>query len=219
RGWWSDDHAETAAALSSLGGTLVDEDKLDEARPVLDRALAIREHLLGPDHPLVGNTLDEVAYLAERQERWDGAEAVYRRQIAIYRAAYHDHHSWIGVAWANFGTMEYHRKHFAEAERCLREALKSYSGTLPADHLNVAIARFKLGRILLKMNRPADAELESRMAYDILTKQAKPPEIWLTPVRADLAAEYQALGWPAEAAKFRGSAADSSRKPAPVATR
>src|SRR5262245_20027812 len=217
RSWWGEDHLETAAALSSLGGTLVDQNRLDEARPVLDRALAIRERVLGPNHPKVGNTLDEVAYLAESQGRWDDAEAVYRRQIAIYRGAFHDHHSWIGVAWANFGTMEYHRKRFAEAERCLREALKSYTTTLPADHLNVAIAHFKLGRILLKMNRSADAEHESRMAYDILTKQAEPPENWLTPVRADLVAEYQALGRLAEAAKFRGSAADSSRKPAPTA--
>jgi serine/threonine-protein kinase len=219
RGWWGEYHPETAAALSALGGTLVDENKLDEARPLLDRALATRERLLGPNHPMVANTLNEVAYLAERQERWDDAEAVYRRQIAIYRAAGHDHQSWIGVAWANLGTMEYHRKRFAEAERCLREALKSYAGTLPADHLDVAIAHYKLGRILLKMNRTAEAEHESRMAYGILTKQAKPPQNWFTSVRADLAAEYQALGRPAEAAKFRAPAADSTGTPAPVTTR
>jgi tetratricopeptide (TPR) repeat protein len=219
RGWWGEDHPEVASALSSLGGALVDENKLDEARVVLDRALAIRERRFGPHHPKVAITLNDIAYLAESQQRWDDAESAYRRQIAIYRAAYHDHYSWIGVAWANLGTMEYHRKRFDVAERCLREALKSYAGTLPADHPNVAIAQFKLGRILLKMNRPADAERESRMAYDNLTKQADPPEYWLTLVRADLAAEYQALGRPAEAAKYQALTADSAGTPASGPTR
>jgi serine/threonine-protein kinase len=218
RGWWGDDHPATASALSALGGVLVVEDKLDEARVVLNHALAIRERILGPSHALVANTLNDVALLAEKQERWVDAEAAYRRQIAIYRAAFHDHYSWIGVAWANLGTMEYHRKRFVEAERCLREALKSYAGTLPADHLNVGIAHFKLGRILLKMNRSAEAEAESRIGYDILMR-ADPQGVWVDPVRTDLAAEYQALGRPAEAAKYRTLATDSVGKPAPVATR
>jgi len=218
RGWWGEDHFEIASALSELGGALADENKLDEARVALDRALAIRERLFGPDHPKVALTLNDVAYLAENQQRWDDAEAAYRRQIAIYRKAYHDHHSWIGVAWANLGTMEYHRKCFDVAERCLHEALKSYAGTLPADHVNVAIAHFKLGRTLLRMNHATDAERESRIAYDLLTK-ADPQGSWLTSVRADLAAEYQSLGRPAEAAKYGALAADSAGTPTSAAAR
>ena len=218
RAWWGEEHFETASALSSLGGVLVDENKLDEARAALDRALAIRERIYGPDHPKVALTLNDVASLAESQERWDDAEAAYRRQIAIYRKAYQDHHSLIGVTWANLGTMEFHRKRFAVAERCLREALKSYAGTLPADHLDVAIARFKLGHTLLKMNQVTDAERESRIAYDILTRQ-EPQGTWLPSARADLVAEYQALGRPAEAAKYQALAADSARTPASAAAR
>jgi len=219
RGWWGEDHVETASALSSLGGALADENRFDEARVLLDRALAIRERVFGPDHPEVAITLNELAFLAESQERWDDAEAAYRRQIAIYRKAYHDHHSRIGIAWANLGTMEYHRKRFDVAERCLREALESYAGTLPADHINVVIAHYKLGHTLRKMNRTTEAERESRIAYDLLTKQAEPQEDWLTSIRADLVAEYQALGRPAEAAKYQALVADSARTPASVATR
>ena len=218
RGWWGEDHFETASALSSLGGVLVEENKLDEAHVVLDRALTIRERFYGPDHPKVALTLNDVAYLAEHQQRWADAEAAYHRQIAIYRKAYHDHHSWIGVAWANLGTMEYHRNRFEVAERCLREALKSYAGTLPAGHVEVAIAHFKLGRILLRIKQTTAAERESRTACDMLMK-ADPQGDWLTSARADLAAEYQALGRPAEAAKYRALATDSLAKPASVATR
>ena len=218
RGWWGEDHFETASALSELGGVLADENKLEEARVVLDRALAIRERVYGPDHPKVGLTINDVALLAEKQQRWDDAEVAYRRQIAIYRKAYHDHHEWIGVAWANLGTMEFHRKRFDAAERCLREALKGYEGTLPADHIEVAIAHFKLGRILLNMQHAMEAERESRIAYEIMTRQ-EPQGDWLTFVRADLVAEYQAMGRPAEAAKYRAPAADSAKVPATVATR
>ena len=218
RGWWGEDHFETGSALSELGGTLVEENKLDEARVALDRALAIRERVYGPDHPKVAITLNDVAYLASNQERWDDAEAAYRRQIAIYRKAYHDHHSRIGIAWENLGTMEFHRKRFEVAERYLREALKNYASTLAADHVIVGVAHYKLGRTLLKMNRVTDAERETRIAYNILTRR-EPQGTWLTSARADLVVEYEALGRLAEAAKYRAPAADSSRTPASVATR
>jgi len=119
----------------------------------------------------------------------------------------------------NLGGVYMERKQYPRAERTFRDALQIYSETLPADHLNVAIARIKLGRALLPQHRYTDAEVESLAGYGILMKQSSPPASWLQNARKDLVEEYGALHQPENAAKFQaglyaadGKALDASKK-------
>lgn len=50
-----------AMALLNLGAVLTKQKRFPEAEPALKRSLAIRENLLGPDHPLVVDSLDGLA--------------------------------------------------------------------------------------------------------------------------------------------------------------
>jgi hypothetical protein len=45
------EHLDTAASLNNLGGLLQTVGDLAGARPLYERALAICERVLGPDHP------------------------------------------------------------------------------------------------------------------------------------------------------------------------
>ena len=56
-----------------------------EAEPLYARCLAIREKVLGPDHPEVAAALDNVAMLLDAQGRYEQAEPLYRRALAIPR--------------------------------------------------------------------------------------------------------------------------------------
>ncbi len=103
------------------------------------------------------------------------------------------------------------RKQYARAERSFRDALQIYSETLPPDHLNVAIARIKLGRSLIPQRRYTDAEVESLAAYGILMKQTSPPANWLQNVRKDLVEEYSALHQAEKAAKFQAELAAADK--------
>ena len=58
-----------------------------EAEPLIKRSLAIREKVLGRDHPDVARSLNNLADLYERQARYDDAEPLYRRALAIREAA------------------------------------------------------------------------------------------------------------------------------------
>ena len=69
--------------------------------------------------------------------------------------------------------------------------------------MNIAIARVKLGRTLLREKRFRDAEAESRSGYAILKAQMKPSVSWLKTARMDLGEIYKALGDVAMAAEFR----------------
>ena len=56
------------------------------ARPLHERALAIREKQLGPDHPDVSWSLNNLAALLQDTEDAAGAPALYERSMAIVAA-------------------------------------------------------------------------------------------------------------------------------------
>jgi tetratricopeptide (TPR) repeat protein len=143
RGWYGDNHFETAATLTMIGRALIPQGRLDEAKEPLRQALAIRERVYGPDHPSVASTLNELAKIAQQEGRLDEAEAGFRRMMRIYQTAFHDKHYLIGLAISNLGGVQLDRGDNREAERLFREALRRYGETLPADHLYAGIARIK----------------------------------------------------------------------------
>jgi eukaryotic-like serine/threonine-protein kinase len=52
-----------------------------------ERALRIKESLLGPDHPDVAMTVHNLAVLRTTEGRREEAEALYRRALAIFERA------------------------------------------------------------------------------------------------------------------------------------
>jgi TonB family protein len=75
------------AEADRLGAQVVElyaRRKFDEALPLAERALALREKALGPDHALVGDALGNVAELLYMMRKHKEAEAAFRRQSAIY---------------------------------------------------------------------------------------------------------------------------------------
>jgi serine/threonine-protein kinase len=125
--------------------------------------------------------------------------------VAIYRKAYPDGHYLVGVAVSNVGSVFMRSERHAEGEPYFREALAIFQATLPADHLNIGIARIKLGRTLLRQGKTAEAASETLAGHDILAKQQEPSVSWLESARGDLAEAYTKLGEPALAARYRAS--------------
>ena len=59
------EHPETARSVSHLAALLKDEGDLAAARPLYERALAIREKVLGPEHPDTATSLNNLAALLQ----------------------------------------------------------------------------------------------------------------------------------------------------------
>ncbi len=54
-----------------------------DAEPLYKRSLAILEKALGPEHPNVAMSLNNLALLYEAQGRYGDAEPLYKRSLAI----------------------------------------------------------------------------------------------------------------------------------------
>jgi eukaryotic-like serine/threonine-protein kinase len=204
RAWYGGDHYKTAANLTMLSRALNHENRYDEALEVLGQAVAIRERVYGPNHPMVASTVNELGAVALGQSKYDDAERYFRRMVDIYHEVYGEKsHYVIGIGLANLASVYLAKSDFSRAEPLIREAIAVYLKTLSADHLNTGIARVKLGRVLVRQRRYAEAEQETRAGYDILRKQMNPTVSWLQTARKDLVEEYDALGRQDEAARFR----------------
>jgi tetratricopeptide (TPR) repeat protein len=58
--------------------------KYAEAEPLYQRALAIREQVLGPTHPDVGQSLNNLAALYNSQGKYAEARPFYQRALNIF---------------------------------------------------------------------------------------------------------------------------------------
>ena len=97
------DHPDTATSLNNLANVLLEQGKdvrtsgaeqlaqrslgqvqvFSEVEGMYRRALSIQERALGPDHPAVANTLNNLSAFLDQQGRSPEAEALQRRALAI----------------------------------------------------------------------------------------------------------------------------------------
>lgn len=209
------DNPTTAIDMTTLGRALSYEKKYDEAVDVLQQALEIQERVLAPNHPSVADTLNELANVAYMRDQFDEAEAYYHRVVDIYRTVYGDHHYYVAVALSNLGSVYMDRKDYVHAEQNFREVIRRFTEALGPENVNTGEARLKLGRTLLRETRYKDAQPETLAAYQILIKQTSPATSYIRAARKDLAAEYDALKEPQEAARYRAELAQMAANSAP----
>jgi eukaryotic-like serine/threonine-protein kinase len=205
--WYGKDNPETASDLTLLARALVHEGRYDEAVDLLQQSLAIKERVYGEVHPTVASSLNELGSAALQQGKKEAAEQYFSRMVDIYRQVYGEHHYLFAVALSNVGSVYSSREEWPRAEKIYRQVIPIFTESQSANHINTGVARIKLGRALLRQNRYAEAEAETRAGYEILVKQMDPKVSWLVNSRKDLAEEYDALERPVQAAKFRAEAA------------
>src|SRR5258708_4914297 len=74
-------------ALINLADLYSKQEKYEEAEPLYQRVLHIREQAMGSDHPEVAHTLYNLAALYFKQEKYEEAEPLYQRVLHIREQA------------------------------------------------------------------------------------------------------------------------------------
>ena len=78
------DHPNVAIPLANLAQLLKDTNRLQEAEPLMRRALAIDEASFGADHPDVARDLNNLAQLLQATNRLKEAEPLMRRALEVF---------------------------------------------------------------------------------------------------------------------------------------
>jgi len=201
--WFGKDHPTTADVETYVAQALAFENRSLEAEALLKHALAVFEHTYGkePNHQ-VAMVYGQLGRVAWKLGNLDDAESDFSKSADIYASVNGNNHSFVAVELSNLADVYRERKQYARAESVLRKVVQQLTAALPADHLEVGVARIKLGDILVGEKRYQEAEGHLVAGYEILMKQS-PTASTLQAAREDLAAVYEALKMPGKAARFR----------------
>src|SRR6516225_139937 len=188
-----------AAALNQQVVQLYNQRRYSEAMPLAQRALAIQEKALGPNHPSVAVSLNNLAELYQAEGRYAEAEPLYKRSLAIREKALGPVHPDVAASLGNLAQLYKDQGRFADAEPLFKRSLTIRKKALGPDHPDVAASLNALASLYQHQGRYADAEplYKQSLAVDERALGSDHPDVAL--LLNNLALLYQVQGRYADA--------------------
>src|SRR6516162_3402663 len=188
-----------AAALNQQVVQLYNQRRYSEAMPLAQRALAIQEKALGPNHPSVAVSLNNLAELYQAEGRYAEAEPLYKRSLAIREKALGPVHPDVAASLGNLAQLYKDQGRFADAEPLFKRSLTIRKKALGPDHPDVAASLNALASLYQHQGRYADAEplYKQSLAVDERALGSDHPDVAL--LLNNLALLYQLQGRYADA--------------------
>jgi tetratricopeptide (TPR) repeat protein len=170
---WGFEFSEAARLLYRAGLYLSKRGRYADVEPLCQRALAIWEKALGPTHPNVATTLNDLAALYHNQHQYAKAEPLYQRALAIYEKACGPEHP--DVAWSldNLAGLYYSQDQYAKAEPLCQKALAIREKVLGREHPDTATSLNGLAALYANQGQYVKAEAIYQRARAILEKALK----------------------------------------------
>jgi CHAT domain-containing protein/Tfp pilus assembly protein PilF len=168
--------------------------KYNEARPIGERALALREKVLGPYHLDVAETLNSLAILYSIMGDDAQAERSFKRALTIREKALGPQHPALAQVLNNLALIYHTKGDYAMAEPLYKRALDISEKALGSEHPDVALRYNNLGEIYRDRGDYAKAEGLLQRALAIWEKALGPEHPALAQALNNLALIYQKRG-------------------------
>ncbi len=164
---------EDAYVLNKQVIQLYGAGRYEEAIPLAQRALAIREKALGPEHPDTAVSLNNLAELYSATGDYAKAEPLYQRALAIHEKARGHEHPDTATSLNNLAY--YHRRtgDYAKAEPLYLRSLEIRERTLGAEHSETANSLNNLAELYIATGAYIKAESLLRRALAISEKTSR----------------------------------------------
>lgn len=147
----------------------------DQGERMLKAALKVAEEW-GPKDPRLGVTLNNLARLYQTQGRFDEAEAVFKRALAIAESERGPDHVDTAVGLSNLASLYSACKRYDRAEPLFVRALAVMEKAMGPDHPAVATILTNYAAMLRRSDRVSKAEeLEIRVLDMRLKEGDEPP--------------------------------------------
>jgi serine/threonine-protein kinase len=145
-------------ALFRVAEALRLQGRTAQAESVAREGLAFRRRTAGTDHPSTGTAMFALAdYVAMDTARAAEAEALYRRGLAILRAAYGERRFEMLHGLGNLAYLLTTQQRHDEALALLRQVLALRESLLGPDHESLAAARESIADVLAAQGRLGEA--------------------------------------------------------------
>ena len=173
--------------LRAIGAVLFDQNDYTEALKHFRRALAIDEGVLGPEHPNVAASLNNIAIVLDRQGDYVGALEHFRQALAIDEEAHGPDHPSVAMSLNNIANVLYKQGDYVGSLDKLGRALIVRKKALGPEHPDVAASLNNVAILLDTQGDYAGALEHHRRALAIREKA-------LGPEHPDVAASLSNVG-------------------------
>ena len=206
------DPKEWARVQHAIAFILDKQGQFAETEKVLREAIAVRERVLGAEHPDTLKSRNSLAGALFGQGKYPEAEKLYREVAAIDARVLGAEYRETLTSRNNLAETLRLEGRYADAEKENREILAIRERLLGAEHPDTLLSRYNLGSALYGLRRYAEAEKEQRavLAVRERTLGADHPDTLAS--RNGVAAVLETEGKPAEAEKeYRAALAGYER--------
>ena len=158
-------------AHNSLGNTLFNLGRVDEAEQNWREALTIFESVYDDDHPDLASVIGNLALVHERRREWTECEAAFDRCVELRRHALGDAHVRVGDTLSRYGFAMMQKGDNGKAEQLLREGIEIHETHLSREGLQpdgtFADKLMRLGLVLRGRGELSGAAEQVQRAVEI----------------------------------------------------
>ena len=180
--------------LNNLGLALSASADYSEAEPLYQRALAISEKALGPDHPSTATSLNNLALLYKSQGQYEQAEPLYQRALGIREKALGPDHPSTATSLNNLAALYDSQGQYEQAEPLYQRALGIREKALGPDHPDTATSLNNLAALYDSQGQYEQAEPLYQRALGIKEKALGPDHPSTATSLNNLALLYKSQG-------------------------
>ena len=169
-------------------------DDLDQALRAYQRALSIRETVLGPDHPLVAATHSNIGLVLWAQGNYEGALRAHRQAMAAREAAFGPEHPEVAASLSNISLVLTKQRAFDAALVAAREAHRILAQAFGPKHPSVGSALTNLGFLLEARGDYEDALVIDRQALALIREVLGPEHLAVAGALTNLGSVLAEIG-------------------------
>ena len=147
-----------AYRLTKQALQLNQQGKYSEAIPLAEKALGIRQQVLGEEHPFVATSLKNLALLYESQGRYQEAEPVFQQALQLRKSLLGKQHLNLATRLNTLGLVYARQGRYQKAERLLQQVLQLRKPLLGHKHPSVVITLNNLGLVYARQGKYQKAE-------------------------------------------------------------
>jgi len=147
-----------AERLNQQAKELYDQGQYAAAIILIERALVLRENVLGSNHPDVAETLNNLGLLYHTQGKYAQAERLYQRALAIRENVLGSDHPDVAQSFNNLAGLYQDQGKYAQAEPLYQQSLAIRERLLGADHPFVATSLNNLAALYQDQGKYTQAE-------------------------------------------------------------
>lgn len=182
-----------SARLNQDVKRLYEAGKYNEAIPLAEKALAIREKVLGPQHSNVAVFLNDLAMLYEMNGDYERAEPLFQRSLSIVEKALGPQHPQVAKALNNLAVLYDNQGRYALAGPLYERTLAIQEKALGAMHPDVGKSLNNLGALYYAKGDYLLAAPRLRRALEIF-ESLESDDLTVTSILNNLAALSLATG-------------------------